>query len=154
LTFTIVSADHREGLKLIGFKVKSVSDCNIQSAARLVAIIAEHMDTLITDWFPGLDAVTVQGHRLVTRLIPCPSCIKTVCGVDQEGTVTEDEGVVPVPVLSSSQDSGVHLSTDGSSASASPWPSPVHVAKKPEANGIGMVKTNLRDNALLTANSL
>ena len=138
MTFTIVSADHKEVSKLIGFKVKSVSDCNIQSAARLVAIIAEHMDTLITDWFPGLDAVTVQGHRLVTRLIPCPNCIKTVCGVDQEGTVTEDEGAVPVPVLSSSQDSGVHLSTDGSSASTSPWPSPVHVAKKPEANGIGM----------------
>ena len=138
MTFKIVSADHKEGSKLVGFKVKSVSDCNIQSAARLVAIIAEHMDTLITDWFPGLDVVTVQGHRLVTRLIPCPRCIMTVCGVDQEGTVTEDESVVPVPLLSSSQDSGVHLSTDGSSASASPWPSPVHVARKPDANGIGM----------------
>lgn len=117
--------------------MKSVSDSNIQSAARLIAITVEHMDTLITDWFPGLDAVTVQGHRLVTRLVPCPKCIMAVCGVD--GDESEKENESGVPVILSSQDSGVHLSaTDGSSTSASPWPSPVHVARKPGANGEGI----------------
>lgn len=126
---------------MIGFKVKSVSDSCIQSAARLIAITAEHMDTLITDWFPGLDAITVQGYRLVTRIIPCPKCIMAVCGVNQEENEKESESVaMNVPLISSSgPDSGINLSTtDGSSTSASPWPSPVHVSRRPGANGNGM----------------
>ena len=119
--------------------MKSVSDCNIQSAARLVAITVEHMDTLITDWFPGLDAITVHGYRLVTRLIPCSKCIMAVCGVDEDDSQKDSEGVASgVPVVLSGHDSAVHLSTtDGSSTSASPWPSPVHVARKPDADGEG-----------------
>ena len=121
---------------MIGFKVKSVSDSSIQFAARLVAITVEHMDTLITDWFPGLDAITVQGYRLVTRIIPCPRCIMAVCGVDREESEKESESVardVPL-ILSSGPDSGINLSaTDGSSTSTSPWPSPVHVSRKPGA---------------------
>lgn len=130
--------DRREGSKLIGFKVKSVSDSSIQSAARLVAIAVEHMDTLITDWFPGLDAITVQGNRLVTRIIPCPKCIMTVCGNDRAEYEKERDNVPPDVLLtqSSGQDSGINLSaTDGSSTSASPWPSPVHISRRPEANG-------------------
>ena len=132
---------------MIGFKVKSVSDTSIQSAARLVAITVEHMDTLITDWFPGLDAITVQGNRLVTRIIPCSKCIMAVCGVDREENERERESVatdVPL-ILSSGPDSGINLSTtDGSSTSASPWPSPVHVSRRPEANGEGMRGGELR----------
>ncbi|KAJ7388225.1 hypothetical protein OS493_039121 [Desmophyllum pertusum] len=132
--------DRREGSKLIGFKVKSVSDSHIQSAARLVAITVEHMDTLITDWFPGLDAITVHGSRLVTRIIPCTKCLMAVCGVDREETEEESDVTVvarDVPLISSSgPDSGINLSTtDGSSTSASPWPSPVRVSRKPDANG-------------------
>ena len=140
---SIVSSDRREGSKLIGFKVKSVSDSHIQSAARLVAITVEHMDTLITDWFPGLDAITVHGSRLVTRIIPCTKCLMAVCGVDREETEEESDVTVvarDVPLISSSgPDSGINLSTtDGSSTSASPWPSPVRVSRKPDANGEGM----------------
>jgi len=127
----------REGSKLIGFKVKSVTDSNLQSSARLIAITAEHMDTLITDWFPGLDNITVQGYRLVTRLIPCTKCIMAVCGVTEEEikrpNAAEASGS---SVGQSSQDSAIHLSTtDGSSASASPWPSPVHSTRKAEEDG-------------------
>ncbi|XP_068698664.1 leucine-rich repeat serine/threonine-protein kinase 1-like [Montipora capricornis] len=126
--------DRREGSKLIGFKVKSVIDSNLQSAARLVAITAEHMDNLITDWFPGLDNTTVQGHRLVTRLVPCPKCIMVVCGVEEEESVKQNTAEsTGISVVLSSQDSAVHLSTtDGSSTSASPWPSPVRLARKPD----------------------
>ena len=123
---------------MVGFKVKSVSDCSVQTAARLIAITVEHMDTLITDWFPGLDAITVHGYRLVTRIIPCPKCIMAVCGVESEKKANEGENVA-IDVLISSADSGINLSmTDGSSTSASPWPSPVHVSRKPGANGEGM----------------
>lgn len=125
---------------MIGFKVKSVSDCSVQTAARLIAITVEHMDTLITDWFPGLDAITVHGYRLVTRIIPCPKCIMAVCGVESEKKPKERENVaIDVLISSSGADSGINLSmTDGSSTSASPWPSPVHVSRKPGANGEGI----------------
>lgn len=104
-----------------------------------MAITVEHMDTLITDWFPGLDAITVHGYRLVTRIIPCPKCIMAVCGVETDKTEKESDRVaIDVLISSSGADSGINLSmTDGSSTSASPWPSPVHVSRKPEANGEG-----------------
>ena len=135
-----LSAGRREGSKLIGFKVKSVIDSNLQFSARLIAITAEHMDTLITDWFPGLDNITVQGHRLVTRLIPCAKCIMAVCGVGEEEIKKPNTAeATGVTVGLSSQDSAIHLSTtDGSSASASPWPSPVHNTRKIEENGEGI----------------
>ena len=125
---------------MIGFKVKSVSDCSVQTAARLIAITVEHMDTLITDWFPGLDAITVHGYRLVTRIIPCPKCIMAVCGVESEKNEKERvSAAIDVLISSSGADSGINMSmTDGSSTSASPWPSPVHVSRKPGTNGEGM----------------
>ena len=124
-----------------------MSDNSVQCAARLVAITAEHMDTLITDWFPGLDALTVQGYRLVTRVIPCPKCIKVACGISEEES-EEVDGATPPPLVVSGPDSAINLSTtDGSSASASPWPSPVHGVKKPDVqtvNGQGLASLFLR----------
>lgn len=87
--------------------------------------MVEHFDTLITDWFPGLDALTVHGYRLVSRIIPCPKCITEISGV--EDLEPEGEGVP----YAQQNDSGAHLTTDGSSTSASPWPSPVHGATLP-----------------------
>lgn len=115
-----------ESRQVIGFRVKSVTDFGVQLAARLLAIVVEHFDTLITDWFPGLDALTVHGYRLVSRITPCPKCITQVSGVEED-----PEGDCPGGVPYTQQnDSGAHLTTDGSSASASPWPSPVHVPVK------------------------
>ena len=65
----------------------------------------------------------------------------TVCGNDRAGYEKERDNVPPDVLLtqSSGQDSGINLSaTDGSSTSASPWPSPVHISRRPEANGEGM----------------
>ena len=62
-----------------------------------------------------------------------------VCGVESEKKANEKENVaIDVLISSSGADSGINLSmTDGSSTSASPWPSPVHVSRKPGANGEG-----------------
>ena len=63
-----------------------------------------------------------------------------VCGVTEEEikrpNAAEASGS---SVGQSSQDSAIHLSTtDGSSASASPWPSPVHSTRKTEEDGEGI----------------
>ncbi|XP_048577768.1 leucine-rich repeat serine/threonine-protein kinase 1 isoform X2 [Nematostella vectensis] len=114
-----------ESRSFVGFRVKTVTDSGVQLAARLIAIVVEHMDTLITDWFPGLDALTVHGYRLVTRLIPCPKCITAL---SESGSADQDtEGTGGVPITPQG-DSGANLTTDTSSTGGSPWPSPIHVA--------------------------
>jgi len=63
-----------------------------------------------------------------------------VCGVESEKNEKERvSAAIDVLISSSGADSGINLSmTDGSSTSASPWPSPVHVSRKPGGNGEGM----------------
>ena len=64
-----------------------------------------------------------------------------VCGVETDKNEKESDRVaIDVLISSSGADSGINLSmTDGSSTSASPWPSPVHVSRKPGAIGEGML---------------
>ena len=62
----------------VGFRVKSVSDCRLQSAARFLALTVDHIDTLLGDWYPGLDTTNMFGENLVTRLIPCQKCVNRV----------------------------------------------------------------------------
>lgn len=61
-----------------GVRVKSVSDRNIQSAGRFLALVIQHIDTLIQDWYPGLDTTNIFGDNLVVRLVPCPKCIRRI----------------------------------------------------------------------------
>ena len=147
-----------ESKMLVGFRVQDVLDTSLQFAARLLAITVEHIDNLITDWFPGLDTQTVQGHRLVTRLIPCPKCIASVSGVPEEPvdppgkrTSQEKKQEGHSQTVDPLTDSGVGLSTtDGSSTSASPWPSPVHAMKK---DATPATQNPLSDNLPGTKNS-
>jgi hypothetical protein len=71
----------------VGFRVKSVSDSNIKTAARFLALTIHHIDTLLEDWYPGLDTINIYGENLVTRLIPCQKCIKRIISM----------GVTPLP---------------------------------------------------------
>lgn len=49
----------------------------LESATQLLALAADHVDTLLEDWYPALGTRfvhTSQGRFLVTRLVPCPLC--------------------------------------------------------------------------------
>ncbi|KAK8788832.1 hypothetical protein V5799_021393 [Amblyomma americanum] len=49
----------------------------MESATQLLALAADHVDTLLEDWYPALGTRfvhTSQGRFLVTRLVPCPQC--------------------------------------------------------------------------------
>ncbi|XP_047142009.1 leucine-rich repeat serine/threonine-protein kinase 1 isoform X1 [Hydra vulgaris] len=40
-----------------------------------MAFIVDHLDALITEWYPGLEDVDEFGDSLVSKLIPCPICV-------------------------------------------------------------------------------
>lgn len=53
-------------------------DINIQSTTQLLALIVDHIDLLLEDWYPTLGTRfvhTSEGRFLVTRLVPCQQCL-------------------------------------------------------------------------------
>lgn len=53
-------------------------DVNIQSVTQLLALIVDHIDLLLEDWYPTLGTRfvhTSEGRFLVTRLVPCQKCL-------------------------------------------------------------------------------
>lgn len=49
-----------------------------ESMPQLLALIVDHIDILLEDWYPTLGTRfvhTSEGKLLVTRLIPCPRCL-------------------------------------------------------------------------------
>lgn len=51
---------------------------NQEFVAKLLAIVVDHMDTLLEDWYPTLGTRfvhTSEGKFLVTRLVPCNQCL-------------------------------------------------------------------------------
>nr|XP_037280613.1 leucine-rich repeat serine/threonine-protein kinase 1-like [Rhipicephalus microplus] len=75
----------------------------MESATQLLALAADHVDTLLEDWYPALGTRfvhTSQGRFLVTRLVPCPSCAATGLGCNMAPSsgppsrASTDSGVV------------------------------------------------------------
>lgn len=52
---------------------------NIQSVTKLLSACVDHVDILLEDWYPTIGTRfvhTSEGRFLVTRLVPCPICLK------------------------------------------------------------------------------
>ncbi|XP_050071280.1 leucine-rich repeat serine/threonine-protein kinase 1 isoform X1 [Anopheles maculipalpis] len=52
---------------------------NIQCLTQLLALTVDHIDLLLEDWYPTLGTRfvhTSEGRFLVTRLVPCPRCLR------------------------------------------------------------------------------
>ncbi|XP_063703322.1 leucine-rich repeat serine/threonine-protein kinase 1 isoform X2 [Culicoides brevitarsis] len=55
-------------------------EANIQGITQLLSLTVDHIDLLLEDWFPTLGTRfvhTSEGRFLVTRIVPCPKCLKT-----------------------------------------------------------------------------
>ncbi|XP_060525729.1 leucine-rich repeat serine/threonine-protein kinase 1 isoform X2 [Cylas formicarius] len=62
------------------YKIKNqlVIECTTESPAQLLALLVDHIDILLEDWYPTLGTRfvhTSEGKFLVTRLVPCPQCL-------------------------------------------------------------------------------
>lgn len=52
---------------------------NIQCVTKLLSACVDHVDILLEDWYPTIGTRfvhTSEGRFLVTRLVPCPTCIE------------------------------------------------------------------------------
>lgn len=56
-----------------------VIPANIQHITKLLSSCVDHVDILLEDWYPTIGTRfvhTSEGRFLVTRLVPCPMCLK------------------------------------------------------------------------------
>ncbi|XP_050524105.1 leucine-rich repeat serine/threonine-protein kinase 1 isoform X2 [Daktulosphaira vitifoliae] len=61
----------------IGFRAIVLDPSPVQ-AAKFLALVVDHIDVLLEDWYPTLGTRfvhTSEGKCLVTRLVPCPRCL-------------------------------------------------------------------------------
>ncbi|XP_033223116.1 leucine-rich repeat serine/threonine-protein kinase 1 [Belonocnema kinseyi] len=73
-----------------------VVDPQPESMPQLLALIVDHIDILLEDWYPTLGTRfvhTSEGKLLVTRLIPCPRCLLNNGESDNEGGDQENEEI-------------------------------------------------------------
>ncbi|XP_071051470.1 leucine-rich repeat serine/threonine-protein kinase 1 isoform X2 [Onthophagus taurus] len=64
-----------------------IIDCTPESTAQLLALAVDHIDILLEDWYPTLGTRfvhTSEGKFLVTRLIPCPTCLSNSNEMEQQ----------------------------------------------------------------------
>ncbi|KAG8224988.1 hypothetical protein J437_LFUL005999, partial [Ladona fulva] len=57
-----------------------VLDPSPECIAKLLALVVDHIDILLEDWYPTLGTRfvhTSEGRFLVTRLVPCPRCLSS-----------------------------------------------------------------------------
>ncbi|XP_011493971.1 PREDICTED: leucine-rich repeat serine/threonine-protein kinase 1 [Ceratosolen solmsi marchali] len=73
----IPSTDSEDDEEPMGYQA-IVVEPQPESMPQLLALIVDHIDILLEDWYPTLGTRfvhTSEGKLLVTRLIPCPRCL-------------------------------------------------------------------------------
>lgn len=73
-------------LSQITHKEDIVIECTQESTAQLLALAVDHVDILLEDWYPTLGTRfvhTSEGKFLVTRLVPCPQCLRLSVEAEQ-----------------------------------------------------------------------
>ncbi|XP_062537326.1 leucine-rich repeat serine/threonine-protein kinase 1 isoform X2 [Armigeres subalbatus] len=64
----------------VGAELSSVDiEVNVRCLTQLLALSVDHIDLLLEDWYPTLGTRfvhTSEGRFLVTRLVPCPKCLR------------------------------------------------------------------------------
>lgn len=94
-----------------------------QKSAHLLALATDHIDTLLEDWYPTLGTRfvhTSEGKLLVTRIVPCPTCLSQACVQEKLEEEEVDEEVIDIVRISqeSDKDSG-HPDSPSSSCKTS-----------------------------------
>ncbi|KAL1122208.1 hypothetical protein AAG570_003613 [Ranatra chinensis] len=73
---------------VIGYQA-IVLDPSPQKAAHLLALATDHIDVLLEDWYPTLGTRfvhTSEGKLLVTRIVPCSTCLSQCTSTSAQNT--------------------------------------------------------------------
>ncbi|KPJ18810.1 Leucine-rich repeat serine/threonine-protein kinase 1 [Papilio machaon] len=68
----------QDGLPLGGYQSISLEP-NPEVLAKVLALVSDHVDLLLEDWYPSLGTRfvhTSEGRCLITRVVPCPGCVR------------------------------------------------------------------------------
>ncbi|KAM3958672.1 LOW QUALITY PROTEIN: leucine-rich repeat kinase [Aphomia sociella] len=67
-----------DGMPIAGYQSISLEP-NPETLAKVLALLSDHVDLLLEDWYPSLGTRfvhTSEGRCLITRLLPCPRCLR------------------------------------------------------------------------------
>ncbi|XP_059045025.1 leucine-rich repeat serine/threonine-protein kinase 1 [Achroia grisella] len=67
-----------DGLPIAGYQSISLEP-NPETLAKVLALVSDHVDLLLEDWYPSLGTRfvhTSEGRCLITRVVPCPACMR------------------------------------------------------------------------------
>ncbi|XP_041989151.1 leucine-rich repeat serine/threonine-protein kinase 1 isoform X2 [Aricia agestis] len=67
-----------DGLPIAAYQSISL-DPNLEVLAKILALVSDHVDLLLEDWYPSLGTRfvhTSEGRCLITRVVPCPACLR------------------------------------------------------------------------------
>ncbi|CAH0599523.1 unnamed protein product [Chrysodeixis includens] len=67
-----------DGLPISGYQSISLEP-NPEVLAKILALVSDHVDLLLEDWYPSLGTRfvhTSEGRCLITRVVPCPECLR------------------------------------------------------------------------------
>ncbi|CAB3231871.1 unnamed protein product [Arctia plantaginis] len=67
-----------DGLPIAGYQSISLEP-NPETLAKVLALVSDHVDLLLEDWYPSLGTRfvhTSEGRCLITRIVPCPECLR------------------------------------------------------------------------------
>ncbi|XP_072941247.1 leucine-rich repeat serine/threonine-protein kinase 1 [Epargyreus clarus] len=73
-----------DGLPLNGYQSITLEP-SPEVLAKLLALISDHVDLLLEDWYPSLGTRfvhTSEGRCLITRAVPCPACLRAARPLD------------------------------------------------------------------------
>lgn len=74
-----------------------VIPANIQHITKLLSACVDHVDILLEDWYPTIGTRfmhTSEGRFLVTRLVPCPTCIKRAHSMPAQTAAAAENGSI------------------------------------------------------------
>ena len=76
LYFISHSTGEGEGQNLLGFRVTGTKSDSLQTATKLLVLTTEHIDNLLSEWYPKIDTyVDLHGVKAIRRVSFCNECI-------------------------------------------------------------------------------
>lgn len=84
-----------EQQNLVGFRATGTKSSSLQTASKLLVLTTEHMDNLLSEWYPKIDTyVDLQGVKAIRRVSFCHQCIQQAVQIKNKSLLdTSNENV-------------------------------------------------------------